>query len=217
MVVKAISYTHQLNLWRQTMKGTILFAPKNIKEFNGKKNISFKLEDNAEWFNLYHTEEELKKFLEVMTKGSEIEFEVDERNSVANLNVTKLVPRHESRPSSSHGSNWSDDYSNFEDLLDAAHEGGLKSVATEIIHYDFEKKTAVAKATVTMVHPDNKEIVRTFEAHGDASPDNLTDMIQPHFIRMAETRAFARALRFATNNAKIAVEELGEQSETMGM
>ena len=35
-------------------------------------------------------------------------------------------------------------------------------------------------------------------------------MIKPHFIRMAETRAIARALRWATNNAKVAEEETTE-------
>jgi len=36
-------------------------------------------------------------------------------------------------------------------------------------------------------------------------------MIKPHFMRMAETRAIARALRWATNNAKVAVEETEEK------
>ncbi len=190
------------------MKGIISFAPKNVNEFNGIKTISFKIEENNNWFKIGGTEEQLTKHLEIITKGSEVEFEADDRNNAKDFKVIKFAPKSES------GGNWSDDYSNFEDLLDAAHEGGLQSVKTEIVSYDFEKKTALVHATVTMVEPKNREIVRTFEAHGDTTMDNIKGTIQPHFIRMAETRALSRALRWATNNAKTAVEEMSGSDDT---
>jgi hypothetical protein len=66
--------------------------------------------------------------------------------------------------------------------------------------------------------------VKKFTGFGDAIPDlkeKYTDKhgkdkiaynmegatIRPHYIRMAETRAICRALRWATNNATAAKEE----------
>jgi hypothetical protein len=51
-----------------------------------------------------------------------------------------------------------------------------------------------------------------FNGIGDAGPGNVNRMIAPHVIRMAETRAIGRALRFATNAPTLA-EELGEDAK----
>ena len=60
-------------------------------------------------------------------------------------------------------------------------------------------------------------VVRTddgkFGGIGDASPENVNRAIAPHLIRMAETRAKARALRDAINVGVTAFEELGGPSE----
>jgi len=95
-----------------------------------------------------------------------------------------------------------DEMVTFEDLLTKAHE--LKeqfSIRTEMLSVDLEKKYALFKAVVTLVDG------RSFEGHGDATIENVTgDFIKPHFIRMAETRAIVRALRWYTNNG-VAEEE----------
>ena len=48
----------------------------------------------------------------------------------------------------------------------------------------------------------------TFTGIGDASPKNVNPKVAPHAIRMAETRAEARALRKALDIGIVALEEL---------
>src|SRR4029450_5202076 len=50
----------------------------------------------------------------------------------------------------------------------------------------------------------------TFTGIGDADPGNVSRMMANALIRMAETRAKARALRDAVNVGMVALEELAE-------
>ena len=72
---------------------------------------------------------------------------------------------------------------------------------------DYEKSQAIFSACVSIEREGRIEL---FTGHGDAC-GITNDTIKPHFIRMAETRAIVRALRFATNNAKVAEEETGKE------
>jgi hypothetical protein len=87
-------------------------------------------------------------------------------------------------------------------LLEVAHKVGLKSITTDMIHR--EKEIVIMKARVIMSSGS------VYEAYGDAGPNNVNRMILPHVLRMAETRAVNRALRFATNIGMCSIEELGE-------
>jgi hypothetical protein len=94
----------------------------------------------------------------------------------------------------------------FQGLLDEAHSLGLKGIDTDLIQIPDESNghVAIVKATAEM---DDE---RRFSGIGDASPDNVGRNIAPHLIRMAETRAKARALRDAVNVGATALEELSD-------
>ena len=97
----------------------------------------------------------------------------------------------------------------FAGLLDEAHQNGLRGIDTELVQVPTAENgnVAVVKATVEM------EDGRTFSGIGDASPENVGRNIVPHIIRMAETRAKARALRDAVNVGATALEELSDGDE----
>lgn len=97
----------------------------------------------------------------------------------------------------------------YQGLLDEAHTRGLKSIDTDLVQVPTEANgnVAVVKATVEM------EDGRTFSGIGDASPANVGRGIVPHIIRMAETRAKARALRDAVNVGVTALEEISDGDE----
>ena len=93
------------------------------------------------------------------------------------------------------------DFILFEGLLDIAHKKGIKSIVTEMIENTNE--VTIFKAEVTM------EDGSIYTGFGDTTPNNVNKLILVHKIRMAETRAVARALRFATNVGLCSLEELG--------
>lgn len=93
-------------------------------------------------------------------------------------------------------------------LLDLAHERGLKAVTTTLVQIPSE-----LNGNVGIVHATVETTQGTFTGLGDAAPDNVSRMMVPHLIRMAETRAKARALRDAVNVGVTALEELGDLDE----
>ena len=96
----------------------------------------------------------------------------------------------------------------YQGLLSKAHDEGLKAVRTSLVQVPSADNGwgAIVKAVVETGKG-------TFEGIGDANPENVGTFIVPHLIRMAETRAKARALRDAVNVGVISFEELdGEAS-----
>src|SRR5512145_966901 len=93
-------------------------------------------------------------------------------------------------------------------LLSKAHEEGLARIRTTLLQIPSEDngRTAIAKAVVETAKG-------RFEALGDANPENVNSFIIPHLIRMAETRAKARAFRDAVNIGVVSFEELNGDLE----
>lgn len=93
-------------------------------------------------------------------------------------------------------------------LLDAAHAQGLKSIETSLeqIPSPDNDNVAIVTAVVQMEEEPDREVdtivhrsPKLFTGIGDASPRNVGKNIVEHIIRMAETRAKARALRDAVD------------------
>jgi len=106
-------------------------------------------------------------------------------------------------------------FSLYAGLLDYAHQLGLTGISTNLVQVPSELNgmVAIAHATVTL---QDERGERVFQGLGDANPTNVTRMMAPHLIRMAETRAKARALRDAVNIGTAALEELGGEGTEEG-
>lgn len=100
-------------------------------------------------------------------------------------------------------------------LLDLAHQQGLASIETELVQVPNETNNfvAICTATVTLIKEGSE---KRFKGIGDASNANVSQAMRHCLIRMAETRAKARALRDAVNIGVAAFEELGEEDSQDG-
>ncbi|MGH2461207.1 MAG: hypothetical protein ACRDIY_20305 [Chloroflexota bacterium] len=94
-------------------------------------------------------------------------------------------------------------------LLDLAHSQGLRAVRTSLLQVPSEDNGQTA-----IVHAEVDTDRGTFSGIGDASPANVARAMLTCTIRLAETRAKARALRDAVNVGVTAFEELGDTDET---
>lgn len=90
-------------------------------------------------------------------------------------------------------------------VLQKAHEQGIASIDTELVQAPGPDngRLAIVKATVEMGDGTR------WSGLGDASPESTSSQMVPHLLRLAETRAKARALKDATNIAVVSMEETG--------
>ncbi len=103
------------------------------------------------------------------------------------------------------------DFVLFEGLLEMAHAEGLKRVETQLLQAPHKDNGMLA--IVRAVIETDKGI---FSALGDASPESAERPMQPHLVRLADTRAIARAIRIAVNVGITAVEEINESEPIVG-
>ena len=105
-------------------------------------------------------------------------------------------------------------FATYAGLLDLLHRQSKScfSIDTLVVQLPTEEngRVAVCTARVRVFDAQNLDVV-TLETSGigDADPSNVSQMMKGHLLRMAETRAKARALRDAVNVGMAALEELG--------
>lgn len=98
-----------------------------------------------------------------------------------------------------------EDYVTFAELITEAHKRGFIGLSTQLLDYKMED----GKPVYAIVSATASFESGVFEAIGDATRENTNRGIGPHLVRMASTRAMARALRVALGVGKTAIEELG--------
>ena len=89
-------------------------------------------------------------------------------------------------------------------LLSLAHDEELRSVRTRIVELP-----SAANGQRAIVRAAVRTKRGLFMATGDATPENVNHEVSGHIIRVAESRAIARAFRLAVNIGEVSVEELG--------
>ena len=104
------------------------------------------------------------------------------------------------------------DFVLYAGLLDLAHQRGLASMEVEILQYPGKDNNHMA---ICRAYAESK-IGETFSDIGDADPTNCNTKVAKHLLRMASTRAKARALRDFTNIGMTCLEELGDLNEVIG-
>ncbi|OPZ62749.1 MAG: hypothetical protein BWY85_01985 [Firmicutes bacterium ADurb.Bin506] len=92
-------------------------------------------------------------------------------------------------------------------VLQLAKGRGLKRITTRIVQVPDADNGHLAVCEAEVETTDG-----VFSDVGDASPSSVSRTIQPHLLRMAATRAKARAMRDAVGIEMVALEELGGDS-----
>jgi hypothetical protein len=104
------------------------------------------------------------------------------------------------------------DFVLYAGLLDLAHQKGIKGIHVEAIQYP-TKENGMEGICKAIVESDSGE---DYTEIGDANPKNVNKQIAEHVLRMAATRAKARALRDFTNIGMTCLEELGDLDSVIG-
>lgn len=104
------------------------------------------------------------------------------------------------------------DFVLYSGLLDLGHQIGIQSIVIDPIQFPKEENgnEGICRAIVTGT--DGRQFIEI----GDASPANTTAQIASHVLRMAATRAKARALRDMSNIGMTCLEELGDIDNIIG-
>jgi len=100
----------------------------------------------------------------------------------------------------------------YSGLLDLAHQIGIQSIHVKAIQYPTKDNGNEGICTAIVRSTDG----RIFTEIGDANPKNVNAQVSAHVLRMAATRAKARALRDMTNIGMTCLEELTDIDSIIG-
>jgi len=158
-----------------------------------------------EWINFDaknsgQSPESIKLALSKLKRGCTIKATMFSANKFIGFQVIKEAPE------GSSNSSFSDKIEHVKDLLVRFREKFPKfKKMTKLLEHDRESKIAVVKVTLLL-----EEGGQQIDALGDACPESIRgEHIKQHYIRMAETRAFGRAMRWAMGEA-VLEEEKGD-------
>ena len=104
------------------------------------------------------------------------------------------------------------DFVLYAGVLDLATQRGLLKLEVELIQFPSKGNNHEAICRAVAVGKNGE----VFGDIGDANPGNCHTMIAKHLIRMASTRAKARALRDLCNISLVTVEELSDFDDVIG-
>jgi len=98
------------------------------------------------------------------------------------------------------------DFVLYAGLLDLAHQKGILKIDVDPIQLPSADNDHMAICKAHVISKSGE----VFSDVGDATPQNCHPRVAKHLLRMASTRAIARALRSMTNVGMTALEEIGD-------
>ena len=98
------------------------------------------------------------------------------------------------------------DFVLYAGLLDLAHQKGILKIDVDAIQLPTKENDHMAICRAIVVSKSGE----VFSDVGDATPQNCHPRVAKHLLRMASTRAIARALRSMTNVGMTALEEIAD-------
>jgi hypothetical protein len=104
------------------------------------------------------------------------------------------------------------DFVKYQGLLDLGHQKGISQIEVDMVQLPTSENGnfAICKATVVSKNGES------FTDLGDATPQNCSSKVSKHLLRLASTRAIARALRSFTNIGMTCLEELADLNDIAG-
>jgi hypothetical protein len=97
-------------------------------------------------------------------------------------------------------------------LLDYAHQIGLSQIDVSILQFPDKDNGSFAICRATVVNRKGE----SFSDIGDANPTNCNVKVAKHLLRLASTRAIARALRTLCNVGLPTLEEISDINDVIG-
>jgi hypothetical protein len=96
--------------------------------------------------------------------------------------------------------------------MDLAHQQGILKIEVDPLQYPTKENSQFAICRAVVVSKTGE----IFSDVGDANPENCNSRVSKHVLRMASTRAIARALRSMTNIGMTCLEELADFTDVIG-